>query len=86
MMDGGIYDGPCGKLHGSGREIATSQFISIEVCTCTRCETEPGSGVPFSWQKRIPGRPKRCPNCNSPRWDVERRLPRRTDRTEAPNA
>jgi hypothetical protein len=21
-MDGGIYDGPCGKLHGSGREVA----------------------------------------------------------------
>jgi hypothetical protein len=25
-MDGGIYDGPCGKLHGSGREVANPRL------------------------------------------------------------
>jgi hypothetical protein len=50
-----------------------------DYCECTRCEIEPG--VPFSWIKRVAGRPKRCPNCNSPAWDRERRLPKRTDRT-----
>ena len=46
-----------------------------DFCECSRCEIEPG--VPFTWLKRIPGRPKRCPNCNSPRWNTPRRLPRR---------
>ena len=23
MVDGGCYDGPCGRLHGSGREIGS---------------------------------------------------------------
>lgn len=47
---------------------------------CWRCESAPG--VPFSWIKRVPGRPKRCPNCNSPRWDSARRLPRRKETSD----
>ena len=33
------------------------------ICDCLRC----GHG----WVKRIAGRPKHCPNCKQPNWDVE---------------
>ncbi len=49
-----------------------------DYCVCSRCEITPGA--PFSWLKRVAGRPKRCPNCNSPRWDVPARWSR-PDRT-----
>ena len=52
-----------------------------DFCECSRCELEPG--MPFSWIKRVAGRPKRCPNCNSPRWDSPRRLPRRKEVLDA---
>ncbi len=49
-----------------------------DYCECSRCESEPG--IPFSWIKRVTGRPKRCPNCNSPKWDTKPKW-RRGDRT-----
>lgn len=40
---------------------------TVQLAACNLCGHE--------WQPRLPGRPARCPKCQSDRWDKERARP-----------
>ena len=44
----------------------TYKKVRMEKEKCLRCG--------YKWYKRIPGRPERCPKCNSPYWDKEKKI------------
>jgi hypothetical protein len=41
--------------------------ISVQIAQCNLCDHE--------WIPRKAGRPARCPNCQSDRWDQQRKRP-----------
>jgi len=44
--------------------VGTVPIPREKICDCRRCG--------FAWVKRVEGRPKRCPHCTSPYWDIKR--------------